>query len=150
MLSSPKWLSTLQRVREHRRDAALHSLARSLQAAAHIRDTISGAEALIARLAEAQQQCTQAGRLDSDRLLQIRQDRDNLRSQLTELRPQQSAAEAAVRQAQSAATIKNAEVDVLRRLSDRFDSDDRQARRRQEEQSPLEITDSLCNCGVCD
>ena len=135
MSSSPQWLSILQRVREHRRDTALHSLAQSLQAAARIRDAINITDTAIARLADAQQQSTPSGRLDADRLRQIRQDRDALRFQLTELRQQQSAANAAIRQAQSVAAEKDAEVDVLQRLSDRHDSADRQARRRQDEQS---------------
>lgn len=145
MTSSPKWLSILQRVREHRRDAALHSLAQSLQAATKIREAISGVEETISSLSHAQQQCAHAGRLDAERLLQIRQDRDNLRSQLTDLIRRRGAAEVAVVQIQAIAAEKDAEVDVLRRLSDRYDSADRQARRRQDEQSLTEFAASLCN-----
>ena len=145
MLSSPKWLSTLQRVREHRRDAALHSLAQRLQAATKIREAISGVEETISSLSHAQQQCINSGRLDAERLLQIRQDRDNLRSRLSDLNRQRGVAEAVVGQVQAIAAEKDAEVDVLRRLSDRYDSADRQARRRQDEQSLTEFAASLCN-----
>lgn len=150
MLTSPKWLSTLQRVREHRRDAALHSLAQSLQAEAAIRESINSVEGTISNLSQSQQQCVHSGRLDAERLLQIRQDRDNLRSQLTELNRQRGAAEAVVVQAQAIAVEKDAEVDVLQRLSDRYDSAHRQARRRQDEQSLAEVVASLCNGTLCD
>lgn len=145
MSSSPKWLSTLQRIREHRRDVALHSLAQSLQTSAKIGAAINGVEEEISTLSQAQQHSVRSGRLDAERLLQMRQGRDTLRSQLAELVQQQSVAEIAVRQAQSVVADQDAEVDVLRRLSERLDSADRQAQRRQEEQTPTEIAVSLCN-----
>lgn len=150
MSSSPKWLSTLQSVREHRRDAALQSLAQNLQAATKIRETIRGVEVTISRLSHTQQQCTHSGQLDAVRLLQIRQDRDALRSQLANLVQQQSVAENAVHQAQSVAAEKDAEFDVLRRLSDRLESAHRQSLRRQEEQTPTETVVSLCNGWLSD
>ena len=137
----------LQRVREHRRDAALQSLAQSLQAATQIRDTTIRVEAMIASLGQAQPPSGHAERLDSERMRQIRQDRDDLRSQRTDLLRQQVAAEAVIHQAQANAAAKDAEADVLRRLRDRLDSAHRQAQRRRDEQSPRDVAVSLCNEG---
>lgn len=150
MSPSPKWLSTLQRIREHRRDVALHTLAQTLQTSARIREAIDDVERNISSLSQAQVQSVRSGRLDAERLLQIRQDRDALRSQLADLGRQQSAAKIAVRQSQSVVADQDAEVDVLRRLSERLDSAHRQAQRRQEEQTPTEIAVSLCNGRLCD
>ena len=145
MSSSLPWLATLLRVREHRRDAALKSLAQSLQAATNIRDTTSHVASVLARLGQAQQQISQSGRLDPDRLQHMRKDRDSLRTQKTELLRQQAVAETAVRQAQVNAAAKDAEADVLRRLQDRINSAHRQAQRRRDEQTPSDVADSLCN-----
>ena len=145
MPSSPPWLATLQRVREHRRDAALQSLARSLRAATQIRDAATSVEAMISSLGQAQQQSRHAERLDSERLRQIRQDRDDLRSQRTNLLHQQAAAEAVVHREQANAAAKDSEAEVLRRLQDRLDSAHSQAQRRRDEQSPLDVAVSLCN-----
>ena len=145
MSSSPPWLATLQRVREHRRDAALQSLARSLQAATQIRDAATSVDAMISNLRQAQQPSRHAERLDSERLRQIRQERDDLRSQRTDLLRQQLAAEAVVHREQANAADKDAEAEVLRRLKNRIDSTHRQAQRRRDEQTPLDIAASLCN-----
>lgn len=150
MSSSSNWLATLLRVREHRRDTALQSLAQSLQAATQIHNSATGVEVVLSHLKQAQQQSSQSGRLDSERLRQIREDRDELRSRLTNLRSQQKAADAAVQVAQAHATAKDAEAEVLRRLQDRLDSARRQAQRRRDEQSPLEATVSLCNGRLSD
>ena len=148
MPSSPAWLTTLQRIREHHRDSALHSLAQCLAAVAKVRDTATHVESQIADRSAAQQQVSDQRRLDPNRLRQIRQDRDDLRTQLAALRQQQSVAESAVCQAQAMATKKNTELDALRKLSSRYDSAHQQARRRQEEQSPVETAASLCNGGL--
>ncbi len=148
MSSSSSWLDTLLRFREHRRDAALRSLAQSLQVATKIRDTNNSVESMHSTLGQAQQQISHAGRLDSERLRQIRQDRDDLRSRLTDLRREQKSAEAEVQVAQTHAAAKDAEAEVLRRLQDRLDSAHRQAQRRRDEQSPLEAAASLCNGGL--
>ena len=145
MSSSSPWLATLLRVREYRRDTALQSLAQSLRTVTQIRDTTTGVESMISSLGQAQQQIRHAERLDSERLRQIRQDRDDLRSQKTDLLRQQVAAEEVVRQAQANASAKDAEAEVLRRLQDRLDSAHRQAQRRRDEQSPLDVAVSLCN-----
>lgn len=145
MSSSSPWLATLLRVREHRRDTALLSLAQSLQTSAKIHDSTTGVEVMLSRLGQAQQQNSQSGRLDSERLRQVCQDRDELRSRLTVLRSEQKVADAAVQVAQSHAATKDAEAEVLRRLQDRLDSAHRQAERRREEQSLLEVSASLCN-----
>ena len=150
MSSSSPWLATLLRVREHRRDAALQSLAQSLQAATQIRETTTSVETMLSRLGQAQQPSRHAERLDSERLRQIRQDRDDLRSQRTDLLRQQVAAEDVVRQAQANASAKDAEADVLRRLQDRLDSAHRQAQRRRDEQTPLDVAASLCNGRLSD
>ena len=150
MSSSSNWLATLQRIREHRRDTALQSLARSLQAATQIRDAATSVEAMISSLGQAKQQSHHAKRLDSERMRQTRQVRDDLRSQRTDLLRQQVAADDAVRQAQTNAAAKEAEADALRRLQDRLDSAHRQAQRRRDEQTPLEIAASLCNRNLSD
>lgn len=150
MSSSSPWLATLLRVREHRRDTALQSLARSLQVATKIHESAASVEAVLSRLGQIQQQSGQSGRLDSERLRQIRQDRDDLQSQLNDLHNQQKAADSAVQLAQANATAKDAEAEVLRRLQDRLDSARRQAQRRRDEQSPLEVAGSLCNGRLSD
>ncbi len=145
MSSLTPWLTTLQRVREHRRNTALQSLAQSLQTAKKIRDTTIRVESMISSLGQALQQSNHAGRLDSERMRQIRQHRDDLRSHLTDLNNQQTSANATVHQAQVNATAKDSEAEVLRRLQDRLDSTHRQAQRRRDEQTPLDVAVSLCN-----
>lgn len=142
---SSSWLATLLRVREHRRDTALQSLAQILQAAKNIQNSATSVEAVLSHLGQVQQQCSQFGRLDSERLRQIRHDRDDLRSRLTDLRSEQKVADDAVQVAQAHAAAKDAEAEVLRRLQDRLDSAHQQAQRRRDEQSPLEAAVSLCN-----
>ncbi len=148
MSSSPTWLTTLKRVREHRHDAAMQLLAQRLKVAAKVRDAAASVEASLSHLGQVQQRSGLAGRLDSERLQQLRLERDSLCSQRTDLSTQQSSANAAVRQAQSHAAAKDAEAEVLRRLQDRLDSTHRQAQRRRDEQTPLEATLSLCNGGL--
>lgn len=150
MSSSSPWLATLLRVREHRRDTALQSLAQSLQAASKIHESAAAVEVVLTRLNQTQRQCSQFGGLDSERLRQIRQDRDDLRRRLNEFQTQQKAADAAVQLAQANATAKDAEAEVLRRLQDRLDSTQRLVQRRRDEQSPLEVTVSLCNGRLSD
>lgn len=143
--SSSPWLATLQRVREYRRDAALQSLAQSIQAAARIRDTTEAVAATLSGLGKAQKVSGQTRRIDSERLRQVSQERDRLQSNLTDLRRQQVTADTLVRQTQVFAAAKSVEADVLRRLQDRLDSTIRQAQRRQDEQTSPEVTVSLCN-----
>ena len=150
MSSSPSWLATLLRVREYRRDTALQSLAQNLRTATQIRDAATSVEALISSLGQAQQQGRHVERLDSERMRQIRQDRDDLRSQRTDLLRQQVAAEDVVRHAQANVAAKDAEAEALRRLQDRLDSAHRQAQRRRDEQTPLDIAASLCNRKLSD
>lgn len=145
MSSSPPWLAKLLRVREYRRDAARQSLAQSLQTASRIRDAATDVEAKLSHLGQSQQQRSHVGRVDSERLRQLRQERDDLRSHLNNLNSQQTFADAAVQKAQATATATNSEAEVLKRLHDRLDSIDRQAQRRREEQTPLESAVSLCN-----
>lgn len=145
MPSPSTWLATLLRVREHRHDAALQSLAQSLHVAKSIRDVATDVEAKLSQLGQALQHAGQSGRLDSDRIRQLRQDRDVLRIRQDDLRSQQTTANAAVRQAQTDATAKDAEAEILRRLRDRLDYAHQQTQRRREEQTPLEIALSLCN-----
>ena len=145
MSELPSWLTTLQRVREHRRDAAWQSLAERLQTATHVRDATSRVVQAISQLRDTQQQNSQAGRLDFERLRQLRRDRDEWQTQLTQLQQEQSHADTAVRQAQSLAADKESEVEVLQRLSDRLLTSQLQARRRIDEQSTLESALSLCN-----
>lgn len=145
MSSSSLWLATLLRVREYRRDTALQSLAQNLQTASKLHNLATDVEVVFSRLGQAQQQSGQSGRLDSERLRQIRQDRDDLRSRLTVLRSEQKVADGAVQVAQAHAAAKDAEAEVLRRLQDRLDSARQQAQRRRDEQSLLEAAASLCN-----
>ncbi len=147
MSSLQNWLATLQRIREYHRDTAMQSLAKSLRTAAQIHDRTASVEAMISSLGQAQQQNRRAERLDAERMRQTRQDRDELRSQRADLKLEQVAADSVVRQAQATAAAKKAEADVLDRLRDRLDSAHRQAQRRRNEQSPLDVAVSLCNGG---
>lgn len=144
-MSSSHWLATLQRVREYRRDAALQSLAQSIQAATKIRDTADEVAATLSGLGKAQKISDLVGRLDAERLRQICLERDRLQSNLTDLQRQLIAADTLVRQTQEIAAAKSSEAEVLRRLQDRLDSTLQQAQRRQDEQTSLEVTVSLCN-----
>ncbi|MBM3971907.1 MAG: hypothetical protein FJ302_18915 [Planctomycetes bacterium] len=139
------WLATLQHVREYRRDAALRSLAQSIQAATKIRDTADEVATTLSGLGKAQKASDHVRRLDTERLRQVCLERDRLQSILTDLRRQLIAAEKLVRQTQETAAAKHVEAEVLRRLQDRLDSTIRQAQRRQEEQTPAETFASLCN-----
>jgi len=145
MSLSPLWLATLQRVREYRRDTALQSLACSLQAATQIHDQADLVEARISGLRKEQQESGQAEPLDPARLRQIRQDRDNLMSQRAEVLRLRLVADAAVHQARANAAEKESEAQALRRLQERLDADEHQARRRHGEQSAMGIVVSLCN-----
>lgn len=144
MASSSNWLATLLRIRKHRHDTALQSLAQSLSVARAIHDRATDVEAKLSQLGLAQKQTSQSGQLDSERLRQFRQDRDLLRGHRNDLRNQQTSADAAVRQAQSEAAEKDAETEVLRRLRDQLHSAYLQVQRRRDEQTLLENTVSLC------
>src|SRR5439155_17850232 len=93
MFESPRWLTTLLRVREHRRDMALQSLAQSLQTANAARDSAESVANAVSSLTKVQQRDGSVGRVDVARLRQLRQTRDELRTELTERHRQQTAAD---------------------------------------------------------
>lgn len=146
MPETPHWLLTLLRVREQRRDAAFQTLAHSLQSAGAARVAADSVAAEVARLKH-DQQSNVSGRVDVARGRQLHQHRDDLKARLTELRSHQAAAEDEVRQAQTMATARETEVEVLRRLQDRQFEAHRVEQRRRGERNLLEIETarSLCN-----
>lgn len=150
MSALPTWLTALQRVREHHRDAALQSLAQNLRATAIIRDAMANVVAVDSQIRNSQQQSSLGGLLDADRLRQLRQDRDGLQSQLAELRQRQFEADKSVLEAQTIAAANETDVAVLRQLADRLLTAQRHEQRRQLEQSTLEAALSLCNGGLGD
>ena len=150
MSALPTWLTALQHVREHHRDAALQSLALNLRAAAIIRDKSSAAVEVVSRNRNVQQQSTQTGPLDAERLRQLRQDREDFQSQLAELQGRQIEADKSVQEAQTIAVTKETDVEILKRLADRLFTTRRHEHRRRQEQSTLETALSLCNGGLGD
>ena len=144
MSLSPRWLPALMRVREHRRDAALQSLGKSLLAVRTASDATQTITAEISRLKAAQQD-NSSPRIDIDRLLQLRANRDDLRAELTERLQRQAEADAGVKQAQAIAVTRDSEVEILVRLSDRYQTANRITANRREEQILSEAAVTLCN-----
>jgi flagellar biosynthesis chaperone FliJ len=145
MPATPNWLSTLLRVREQRRDAALQSLAQSLSSAKTVQNANAVIEEEVSNLAHAQQSSGSFGRLDLERLSQFRQCRDDLRRRLAESRRRLELANGEIRQCQGVVTARDAERHVLQRLTDRLNDSDRVSQRRCEEQIGMESAGSLCN-----
>ncbi len=145
MPGSPNWLTTLLRVREHRRDAALQSLAQSLSSAKLVQDANAVIEEEASNLSRAQQGSGCFGRLNLERLSQFRQCRDGLRQELAESHRRLELANVEIRQCQGVVTARDAERHVLQRLTDRLNESDRTAQRRRDEQIGTESARSLCN-----
>jgi hypothetical protein len=145
MPAAPNWLTTLVRVREHRHNAALQSLAQSLSSAKVAQNANAVIEEEVSNLARAQQSSGSFGRLDLERLSQFRQCRDDLRRNLAESRRRLELANVEIRQCQGIVTARDAELRVLQRLTDRLNDSDRVSQRRREEQIGMESADSLCN-----
>lgn len=137
MSQLPTWLTTLQRVREARRDLAWQSLAQCLRAADVTHSATAEINDSIARLQQTQKQASLPGQIDAERLQQLSLDRQARRSQLAEAQQRQQQADRDVQQAQVEATSNEAEVEVLRRLSDRLETAIRSQRQRQQEHSAL-------------
>lgn len=132
------------RVREHRRDAALQSLGKSLLAARTASDATQITITEISRLT-ATQQDRSSHRIDIDRLLQLRAKRDDLRAELTERHQLQVEADARVTQAQTLVVTRDSEVEILVRLSDHYQTANRLTENRREEQILSEAAVTLCN-----
>jgi hypothetical protein len=145
MPASPNWLTTLLRVREHRRNAALQSLAQRLSSAKFVQKANAVIEEEVSSLARAQKSSGCFGRLDLERLSQFRQCRDDLRRKLAESRRRLELAKVEIRQCQGIVTARDAELRVLQRLTDRLNESDRVSQRRREEQIGTESAGSLCN-----
>lgn len=145
MSALPTWLTTLERVREQRRNAAWQSLAQSLRDAAEARAATTEIAEGLARLRESQQQSALSGRVDAERLRQLREDRTDRLSQLAEAHRRQSESEARLQKAQSEATVHEADVEILQKLSNRLLAARRIEQQRRQEQSTLEVSLSLCN-----
>jgi len=145
MFESPRWLTTLLRVREHRRDKALQSLAQSLQTANAARDSAESVANAVSSLTKVQQRDGSVGRVDVERLRQLRQTRDELRTELTERHRQQTVADAEVQHSQAAATACQTEVEVLQNLNERHVEENRITQRRRDQRILLETAVSLCN-----
>ena len=145
MSESPRWLTTLTRVREHRRDEALQSLAQSLQTANAARDAVDSVAEAVSRLTKNQQRDSSAGRVDVERLRQLHQTRDDLRTELAERHRRQTAADAEVQHSQAVATACQTEVEVLQNLNERYVTENRVTQRRRDERILLETAVSLCN-----
>ncbi len=145
MPGSPNWLTTLLRVREHRRDAALQSLAQSLSSAKVVQNANAVIEEEASSLARAQQSSGCFGHLDLERLSQFRQCRDGLRQELAESHRRLELANVEIRQCQGIVTARDAERRVLERLTERLSESDRVSHRRREEQVGTEAARSLCN-----
>lgn len=145
MSALPTWLTTLERVREQRRNAAWQSLAQSLRDAAEARAATTEIAEGLTRLRESQQQSALSGRVDAERLRQLREDRTDRLSQLAEAHRRQSESEARLQKAQSEATVHEAGVEILQKLSNRLLAARRIEQQRRQEQSTLEVSLSLCN-----
>jgi hypothetical protein len=144
MPQSPRWLTTLMRVREHHRDAARQLLAKSLSVAKTANDAAQTTTEKLSQLATVQQQESDSRHIDVDRLRQLRATRDDLRTELAErLRHQAEAAES-VKQAQHIAGLRESELEVLTRLSDRYQATHRITQQRREEQILSESVVTLC------
>ncbi|MCX7421349.1 MAG: hypothetical protein NT013_17650 [Planctomycetia bacterium] len=148
MSQSPRWLPILIRIRDHRRDAALQSLAAGLNVAKTANDATESTAAKLSQLNISQQQCNSTHRLDIERLRQLQIIRDGLRAELAERIQDQTDAAAKVKQAQQAAVARDSEREILVRLADRYQAANRLNERRCEEQILWETSVTLCN-GDC-
>ena len=145
MPATPTWLTALLRVREHRRDAALQSLAQSASSAMFAKKANAVIEEEVSKLAHAQKGRGFFGRLELECLSQFRQCRDDLRRKLAESRRRLELANVKIRQCQNIVTARDAELHVLQRLTGRLNESDRVSQRRREEQIGTESAHSLCN-----
>lgn len=145
MSSSSSWLTLLHRVREYRREVALQSLGQSVQAAQQIRHEAIHVETTLSWLVQAQEQCTLEHRLNPERLRQVHKERENVLSRKRDLHQRLMAADTIVRDEQIFYARKCGEADVLQVLHDRLDANQKQALRRQTEQTQIEAAASLCN-----
>ena len=144
MSHSPRWLSALMRVREHRRDAALQSLGKSLLAARTASEATQATATEISLLT-ATQQDRSLHHVDVDRLRHLRANRDHLRAEFVERLQLQAEADEGVKQAHAIAVTQNSEVEILVRLSDRYQTANRIIEKRREEQNLAEAAVTLCN-----
>ena len=144
MSLSPRWLPALMRVREHRRDAALQSLGKSLLAARTASEATQATATEISQLTASQQDHS-LHHVDVDRLRHLRANRDHLRAEFVERLQLQAEADAGAKQAQAIAVRRDSEVEILVRLSDRYQTANRIIEKRREEQILAEAAVTLCN-----
>ena len=145
MTQSPKWLTTLLRLREHHRDVARQSLAQYLSVEKSLEALQTQVLSDLAGDAIESLPDNAPRRLDLDRLKNQRRDRDDLNRQLHSLNQQRAEANFVLRQSQAELTSKTSEVDVLLKLLDRNRHAQAQSDRRIEEQAALDSALSLCN-----
>jgi hypothetical protein len=120
MSALPGWLTTLQRVREYRRDVAWQTLSQSQRSASEAAEITRSVAQAIARVQDDQQRAGQAGRVDAERLRTLHADRELQRSRLRDVGRLQAAADRQLQQDQNAAVACEADVEILQRLSDRL------------------------------
>lgn len=145
MSDQPGWLTTLTKVREHQLDFARQVLADALRVAKTANDDTELTTKKLSRLTERSLVSTGSSTINITRLQELRRIRDGLRAELSTLRRRLSDAEDTVKRANQAASIRNSELEILVRLSDRYKTVSRQLKRRQEEQILAEYSVTLCN-----
>src|SRR5262245_4897158 len=96
---NPRWLTALQRVRDHRRDLARQSLAIKRRLADELSEIATRTAAEAERAAKALQRYGQSGVLSIERMKEIRDQRAGVASRFAVTLERQAAADEAVQQA---------------------------------------------------
>lgn len=145
MTTSPRWLSTLQRIREHQLDVVLGMLAQRLRAAETATAAVQATSDKLKSATRTQQQGIRPGHVDIDQVRQAYECRSQLLPRLEEARCQLETAQSGVRDAQQIVSQRDANFQILQRLSERLLAGQRIEEQRQNQQFLSESAVSLSN-----
>ncbi len=145
MTTSPRWLSTLQRIREHQLDVALGTLAQQLRVTESANAAVQAMSDKLKSATRTQQQGIRPGLVDIDQVRQAHECRLQLVPRLEEAHRQLEAAQSGVCDAQQVVSQRDANFQILQRLSERLRAGQRIEEQRQVQHFLSESAVSLSN-----
>lgn len=145
MRTTPRWLTTLQRVRELRRDAAAQELANRQKTLLRIEAEQRDMDAVIDSLVELQRSEITQCQVMPERLRDILNARRSLMEQRSQLVHQARTARTALRDAQTQLAGRVSEVQSLERLIERFQTRQARFQHQENDQAQRESILRLCN-----
>lgn len=145
MFALPSWLTTLQHIREQRRDVAWKRLAENLRAVSEARAVTTDIADGVARLGEVQRRSGLLGRVDTERLRQVHDDRADQLVQFADAERHERKLGMCLQNSQAAAAAAQTEVETLQRLGNRLLAARQVEKRRQQEHAAFETALSLSN-----